>query len=78
MNFRAAATRHTESRRAKHCLRLALTYVELGERLASQTPIIAGSRFEEIQANRTGPLGELADFCGLLLERAPKQISRQY
>lgn len=48
-----------------YCLRLALTYVELGERLALRTPRYRRIRFEDIQANPHRALGDLAAFCEL-------------
>lgn len=66
MNFRAAGDPPTPKLdELDYCLRLALTYVELGERLASQTPHYRRVRFEEVQANPSRALQELADFCGL-------------
>jgi len=66
MNFRAAGDPPTpELDELDYCLRLALTYVELGERLASQTPYYRRVRFEEVQANPSRALEQLADFCGL-------------
>jgi hypothetical protein len=66
MKFRAAGDPPTPKLdELDYCLRLALTYVELGERLASQTSHYRRVRFEEIQANPSRALEELADFCGL-------------
>jgi hypothetical protein len=48
-----------------HCLRLALTYVDLGERLAKQARHYQRVRFEQIQANPIHALRQLAEFCGL-------------
>jgi hypothetical protein len=48
-----------------YCLRLALTYVEAGGRVASHTPNYRRVRFEEIQANPVRALEELANFCGV-------------
>jgi Sulfotransferase family len=71
LKFRAAGDSPTPGLdELNYCLRLALTYVELGERLASQTPHYRRVRFEEIQANPTKALRELADFCDLHPTRA--------
>jgi hypothetical protein len=70
LEFRAAGDPPTPGLDDLHyCLRLALTYVELGERLASQTHY-RRVRFEEIQANPNQELQELADFCDLRPTRA--------
>jgi hypothetical protein len=66
MNFRAAgnaATPHLDE--VDYCLGLALIYVQLGERLANQTPHYRRVRFEDVQADPTRVLAELAAFCGL-------------
>ena len=47
------------------CLRLALTYVEAGERLARRTPRYRRMRFEDLQADPRGTLKQLAEFCQL-------------
>jgi hypothetical protein len=48
-----------------YCLRLVLTYVATGERLAAFTPHYQRVRFEDIQKNPAEALGKLAEFCGL-------------
>jgi hypothetical protein len=48
-----------------YCLRLALTYVAAGERLAACTPHYRRVRFEDIQENPATTIGQLAEFCGL-------------
>lgn len=53
-----------------YCLRLALAYIELGERLASRAPHYRRVRFEEIQANPRQTLEDLAHFCDLRFTRA--------
>jgi len=47
------------------CLRLALTYIELGEGLAGRAAHYRRIRFEDIQANASQMLADLADFCDL-------------
>jgi hypothetical protein len=48
-----------------YCLRLALTYVEAGERAARLASNYRRIRFEEMQANPPGVLADLASFCRL-------------
>ncbi len=48
-----------------YCLRLVLLYIEAGKRLAVRARNYRCIRFEEIQADPSGELRELADFCGL-------------
>ena len=48
-----------------HCLRLALTYVEAGERVQNYTQNYRRVRFEEMQANAHKVLADLANFCQL-------------
>jgi hypothetical protein len=66
MTFRAAGDPPTPNLdELEYCLRLALSYIESGERLAGQTPHYRRVRFEELQANPRRTLEELATFCGL-------------
>ena len=66
LNFRAAGDSPVPKLdELDYCLRLALTYVDLGERLGSQARHYRRVRFEEIQANPAQALTELAEFCGL-------------
>jgi sulfotransferase family protein len=66
MTFRAAGDRPTPKLdELEYCLRLALTYVQMGERLAGQTPHYRRVPFEKLQANPRRMLEELATFCGL-------------
>jgi hypothetical protein len=66
MTFRAAGDPPTPNLdNLDYCLRLALTYVELGEHLAARTPHYRRVRFEELQANPRETLQKLATFCGL-------------
>lgn len=53
-----------------YCLRLALAYIEAGERLARRTSHYRLVRFEDIQANPTKTLEDLGQFCGLRFSRA--------
>ena len=48
-----------------YCLRLALTYVSAGERLAGRTQRYRRVHFEAMQADAPKTLRELAAFCGL-------------
>jgi Sulfotransferase family len=62
-----------------YCLRIALAYVEAGERLAAQTVFYRRIRFEDLQADPSGTLKELALFCdlrpsGFQLDRAAATI----
>jgi hypothetical protein len=66
LEFRAGGDPATpQLEQLDYCLRLALTYVEAGERLVRLTPNYCRIRFEEIQANPLRTLAELAGFCGL-------------
>jgi hypothetical protein len=66
LNFRGAGdTPVPKLDELDHCLRLALTYIELGEGLARQARHYRRIRFEEIQADSINALRELAEFCGL-------------
>lgn len=66
LQFRAAGDPPTPGLdQLDYCLRLALIYVELGERLASRTPHYRRFRFEDLQANPERVLEELAGFCEL-------------
>ena len=51
-----------------YCLRLALTYVEVGGRVAEVTPNYRRIRFESLQAEPEKVLAEIAGFCGLPIE----------
>lgn len=51
-----------------YCLRLALTYVEVGGRVAEVTPNYRRIRFESLQAEPEKVLAEIAGFCGLPVE----------
>ena len=48
-----------------YCLQLALTYVEVGGRVADATPNYRRIRFESLQAGPKSVLAELGKFCGL-------------
>lgn len=51
--------------RIDYCLKVALTYVEAGERLAARTRQYRRVRFEAMQADAGHTLQGLAAFCGL-------------
>lgn len=71
LKFRAEGDRPTPGLdQLDYCLRLALTYVEAGERMAGRTRNYRRVRFEEIQANPGRVLEGLANFCGLRSTRA--------
>jgi hypothetical protein len=57
-----------------YCLSLAVTYVEVGEALAKDTPHYRRIRFEDIQADPTRQLSKAAQFCELRF--TPAQIKR--
>jgi hypothetical protein len=48
-----------------YCVDLAMTYVEAGEAVATQTPHFHRVRFEDIQVDPIGKLTEVASFCDL-------------
>jgi hypothetical protein len=52
------------------CARLALIYVEQGERVAALTSHYQRVRFEDLQANPSKVIADLAGFCGLTYSRA--------
>ena len=69
--FRAKGDRPTPGLdQLDYCVRLALTYVEAGERMANRTRNYRRVRFEEIQANQGKVLEDLANFCALRPTRA--------
>lgn len=71
LEFRAAGDPPTPGLdEIDYCLRLALNYIGIGERLAIRAAHYRRVRFEEIQADPTQRLKELADFCGLGFRRA--------
>jgi hypothetical protein len=53
-----------------YCLRLATTYIELGEAMADRTANYQRVRFEDIQADPNKQLTALADFCQLRFSAA--------
>jgi hypothetical protein len=66
LKFRAAGDPPTPGLdQLEYCLRLALTYVAAGERLAAMTPRYRRVRFEALQADAQNTLRELASFCEL-------------
>ena len=66
LKFRAKGDQpKTELDQLDYCLRLALTYVEAGERVQNCTQNYRRVRFEEMQANPENVLQELANFCQL-------------
>lgn len=66
LKFRAAGDPPTPGLdRLGYCLRLALTYVAAGERLAASTPRYRRVRFEALQADAPNTLRDLAAFCSL-------------
>jgi hypothetical protein len=66
MRFRAAGDTPTPALdQLEYCLRLALTYIEAGERLALSTPRFRRVRFEALQADPQNGLRDLAAFCEL-------------
>ena len=48
-----------------YCVELAMNYVEAGEAVGRRTPDYHRIRFEDIQLNPVGALGELAAFCDI-------------
>ena len=58
-----------------YCLDLALTYINSGGTLATSAAHYRRIRFEEIQADPTEKLKEIADFCGLRFRRAQLERS---
>jgi Sulfotransferase family len=70
MSFRAAGNLATpQLDELDYCLRLALTYVESAEHIASQTSYYRRIRFEELQHDPRRMLEQLAAFCGLCPSR---------
>jgi hypothetical protein len=57
-----------------YCLRLVLLYIGAGEGLATRARNYRRIRFEEIQADPSMQLRELAEFCGLRF--SPAQLAR--
>ena len=58
----------------EHCLRLATTYLEIGETLTALTNCYHRVHFEDVQANPNKSLTALADFCELRF--TPEQMIR--
>jgi hypothetical protein len=66
LQFRAAGdSPNADLDQLEYCLRLALTYIETGERLAASTQRYRRVHFEAMQADASNTLRDLAAFCGL-------------
>ena len=66
LKFRAAGDPPTPGLdQLEYCLRLALTYVAAGARLAASTPRYRRVHFEALQADAQNTLRDLASFCEL-------------
>jgi sulfotransferase family protein len=62
-----------------YCLRLALTYIEVGQHVSALTPRYYSLRFEDLQSKPRETLSTMAAFCGLTpteaqLEEAAREI----
>ena len=66
LKFRAAGDAPTPGLdQLDYCLRLALTYVEAGDRMAGRSPNYRRVHFETLQGDTEKALGDLATFCRL-------------